>query len=289
MTKKLPSKRTLQNKIMNSIKSIPPMNQVIDDARGVIANPDSSFEELAALIERDQALAVSVLKIANSAYYRRVNAAASIKEAAVVLGFKTLDELLTIACVSSHLNKRLKGYDIKADSVWWHSLASASGAKMIAQRTEPSSENEAFTAGLIHDVGKLVLDRYIYEQKDKFLELMSDDEANLYDVEKAILGFDHAEIAEKICKNWNFPKKITTAIRYHHNPWASRSNKLALIIHASDQIAAWAEIGTEDLMLDMSDELLESLGLDTDDIDQLLIDVAAYANDIVEKKNSFDT
>ena len=97
------------------------MNQVIDKARSVIANPDSSFEELAALIEKDQALAVNVLKIANSAYYRRINAAASIKEAVVVLGFETLDELITIACVSPHLHKRLKGYNIKADSIWWHS------------------------------------------------------------------------------------------------------------------------------------------------------------------------
>ena len=263
------------------------MNQVIDKARSVIANPDSSFEELAALIEKDQALAVNVLKIANSAYYRRINAAASIKEAVVVLGFETLDELITIACVSPHLHKRLKGYNIKADSIWWHSLASASGAKMIAHRVAPRSENEAFTAGLIHDVGKLVLDRYIYEQKDTFLELMSDDQKSLYDVEKAIFGFDHAEIAEKICKKWNFPRKITTAIRYHHNPKASRSNKLALILHASDQIAAWAEIGTEELMLDISDELLESIGLKADDIDQILLDVSAYANDIVEKKNAF--
>ena len=87
------------------------MNQVIDQARGIIENPESSFEELADLIEKDQALAVNVLKIANSPFYRRVNAASSIKEAVVVLGFETLDELITIACVSPHLHKRLNGYD----------------------------------------------------------------------------------------------------------------------------------------------------------------------------------
>ena len=283
MTKKLPSKYKLQKKIMDSIKSIPPMNQVIDKARKVIENPDSSFEELATLIEKDQALAVNVLKIANSAYYRRVNAASSIKEAVVVLGFETLDELITIACVSPHLHKRLKGYDIKADSVWWHSLASASGAKMIAHMIDPSIENEAFTAGLIHDVGKLVLDRYVYERKDIFQEHMSDDQVTFYDAEKLILGFDHAEIAEKICKKWNLPKGITAAIKYHHNPWASRNNELSYIVHASDQIAAWAEIGAEDLMLDISDELLERLGLKTDDVEQIIVEVTEIADNIVEK------
>lgn len=283
MTKKLPSKYKLQKKIMDSIKSIPPMNQVIDKARKVIENPDSSFEELATLIEKDQALAVNVLKIANSAYYRRVTAVSSIKEAVVVLGFETLDELITIACVSPHLHKRLKGYDIKADSVWWHSLASASGAKIIAHMTDPSFENEAFTAGLIHDVGKLVFDKYVYERKDIFLEHMSDDQVTFYDAEKIIFGLDHAEIAEKICKKWNFPKRITTAIKYHHNPWASRNNELSYIVHASDQIAAWAELGAEDLMLDISDELLERLGLKTDDVEQILIEVTEYADNIVEK------
>ena len=268
---------------MESIKRIPPMNQVIVRARKIIENPDSSFEELANLIEKDQALAVNVIKISNSAYYRRVNAVSSIREAVVVLGFETLDELITISCVSPHLHKQLKGYDIKADSVWWHSLASASGAKMIAHMIDPSFENEAFTAGLIHDVGKLVLDRYVYERKEDFLKQMSDHQASFYDAEKTILGFDHAEIAEKICKKWNFPRKITSAIKYHHNPWVPRSNKLSYIVHASDQIAAWAELRAEDLILDISDELLERLGLKTEDIDHILAEVTEYADNIVEK------
>ena len=110
-----------------------------------------------------------------------------------------------------------------------------------------------------------------------------------FDAEKTILGFDHADIVEKICKKWNIPKKITAAIKYHHNPWASRNNTLAYIVHASDQIAAWAEIGTEDLMLDITDELLERLGLETADIDRILPEVAEYADNIVEKETSFVT
>jgi len=112
---------------------------------------------------------------------------------------------------------------------------------------------------------------------------MSDDQVTFYDAEKLILGFDHAEIAEKICKKWNLPKGITAAIKYHHNPWASRNNELSYIVHASDQIAAWAEIGAEDLMLDISDELLERLGLKTDDVEQIIVEVTEIADNIVEK------
>jgi len=112
---------------------------------------------------------------------------------------------------------------------------------------------------------------------------MSYDQVTFYDAEKIILGFDHAEIAEKISKKWNLPKRITFAIKYHHNPWASRNNELSYIVHASDQIAAWAELGAEDLMLDISDELLERLGLKTDDVDQILVEVTEYADNIVEK------
>ena len=274
---------------MESIKRIPPMNQVIDKARRIIENPASSLDELATIVEKDQALAINVLKIANSAYYRRLTAVPSIKEAVVVLGVDTLDELITIACVSPHLQKRLKGYDIQADAVWWHSLASASGARIIARMTDSSFENEAFTAGLIHDVGKLVLDPYVYERMDSFIEHMSDDQVTFYDAEKLVLGFDHAEIAEKICIKWNIPKEITTAIKYHHNPWESGSNELSYIVHASDQIAAWAELGAEDLLLDLSDQLSEKLGLKTDDIEQVMVEAAEYANNIVEKKNGSDT
>ena len=91
--------------------------------------------------------------------------------------------------------------------------------------------NEAFSAGLIHDAGKLILDPYILERKEEFLRFLADGEQTFLSAEKEILGFDHAEIAAKVCENWNFPKSTSVAIKYHHYPSRLRGKNLVRFAH----------------------------------------------------------
>jgi len=134
----------LKKKILDSVKDLPPMPQVAQKARQIVSDPDSDFGDLAKVIETDPAIVTKILKIANSSYYGAVGRLASVQQAAVVLGAKTLQELLTLACAAGLLSKELKGYDMSSGDLWNHSLATAAACRAIAKRDHPALAEDAF-------------------------------------------------------------------------------------------------------------------------------------------------
>ena len=275
--------RNLRERILKAVDNLPSMPQIMHKARRILDDPNSSLKDLADLIETDQALAFKVLRLSNSAYYSRLEKVSSVQEAAVVLGLRTLGELLTVACIHKVLDRSMKGYGLPADALWRHSLSVGIGSRIIAKQKRPSLTNEAFSAGLIHDVGKLILDEYIFERKDAFLSFLSENDETFLDAEKKILGFDHAEIAARVCEKWKFPKNISTPVRYHHKPSSFRSNDLAYIVHASDQMAIWCGINTDEITIDIENEAFEVLGISVEEIEPIMDEVVESVKEIAEK------
>ena len=152
---------------------MPPMSQVVLKAQEVMADEKSGFKKIAEALETDQAIAAGVLKMANSAFYGLSCNVSSIHQATVIPGYKILGQLITVMGDSKNIDKTLKGYKLGAGVLWRHSLAAAFGSKMIAEDKYPVLNNDTFTAGLIHDSGKIMLGDYIYARKedfDKFIE-----------------------------------------------------------------------------------------------------------------------
>ncbi|MDY7038438.1 MAG: HDOD domain-containing protein, partial [Thermodesulfobacteriota bacterium] len=238
------SAQALKKRILQNLtESLPPMPQIVFKAQEVMSNPNSSLKQLASLIATDQAIAFRILKLANSAYYGMAGKVNSIGHATVLLGSKALSEIIIMAGTSNLLGKALKGYRLKSEDLWRHSLAVGIGSRMISNQKAPELADDAFTAGIIHDAGKIMLDGYISERKEAFEEFMSDGEQTFLSAEEKILGLDHPEIGSEICKKWGLPDAMTAAIRYHHYPSLSQGNKLAYIIHAADYIAMMTGIG----------------------------------------------
>jgi HD-like signal output (HDOD) protein len=227
----------LKKKIVKRINDLPPMPKVLFKAREIMSDPSSSFKEIARVIETDQAIAARVLKVANSAYYGLSGMVSSIHQASVVLGFKTLEELIIMASSSSLLGKQLRGYNLNAGVLWRHSLGVAIASRLIAQKRAPILENDAFSAGLIHDAGKLALDDYVKNKRKEIDAVIVGGNTPFWMAEKQILGVDHTEIAHELCKKWKLPDNQAAAMRYHHNPDADAENPLVHIIHVSDVIA----------------------------------------------------
>ena len=227
----------LKAKILRGLVNLPPMPHIILKARDILSDPESSLKDLARVIETDQAMVARVLTLANSAYYGVSGMISSIQHASVLLGQRTLGQMITISASSALLNKKLRGYDIAPDNMWKHSLACAFGAKRIAEKSNEGMVEDAFTAGLLHDAGKIILDPYVIKHKKEFKQLDSRGELSLFEAEKSIIGFDHAEIMSRACRLWRFPEVQVIAIRYHHQPSCSDENKLACIIHLADGLA----------------------------------------------------
>lgn len=268
----------LKQRIFKTLKDLPPMPQVVQKARKVLADPNSSFSDLARVIESDQGIVTRVLKMANSPYYGLSGNVSSVKHASIVLGTKTLMELLDLACSSEILGQTLEGYDLAAGDLWMHSLAVANGSQLIARRVNPSLELDAFSAGLIHDVGKIILDPYILERKAKFRSFASQRRDTFLAAEKDILGFDHAELASEVCERWQIPRHIVMAIRYHHDPAPSGKDMLSHIVHLADAAAIMSGIGAgiDGMLYAINNDAMGLLRLKEDDLFDIMGQIACY-------------
>jgi HD-like signal output (HDOD) protein len=270
----------LKKRILGSLKDLPPMPQVAQKARQVINNPASSFSDLAKVIETDQAIVTRILKIANSPYYGLSGKVSSVQHASVVLGVKTLMEILNLACSSEILGKTLTGYDLDAGELWAHSLAVAAGSQIIARKVNPSLQQDAFSAGLIHDAGKIILDPYIEERKDTFKAFVNEGKESFLNAEKNVLGFDHAELASEACEKWHIPAQIALAIKYHHDPTPSKGDILSFIVHMADAIAMMSGIGSgiDGMLYHMHKDAMTILRITTDDITAIMGQIAEYVD-----------
>ncbi|MBR9981311.1 MAG: zinc-ribbon domain-containing protein [Desulfatitalea sp.] len=272
----------IKNRIIKRVNDLPPMPKVLLKARKVLSDPNSSFKDIAKIIESDQAIAAKILKVANSAYYGLSGMVSSIHQASVVLGYKTLEQVITMVSSTSLLGKQLKGYGLNAGELWKHSLATAMASRMIAQKRAPSLENDAFSVGLIHDAGKLALDPHILKQRAELDAFLRDQSPSFLLAERHILGFDHTDIAHDLCKKWKLPENQAEAMRYHHHPEASDNNQLAYIVHLANHIAAQAGFGGGPGFqeLQLSPDCMATLRLKAEDTDEIAAQVSASVNEL---------
>jgi HD-like signal output (HDOD) protein len=196
-----------------------------------------------AVIEKDPALTANLLKLCNSAYYGMRRQVGSVKESLVLLGNKTVVTLAFATSMGDVLRGRLSAYGLGKDEMWHHALATALGAShVMVALDEADLKERAFTAGLVHDIGKLLLNRPLKNQLQQLppgiagLELMM--------AERDILGFDHSEAGAALATAWNFPPLLAAGILYHHRPAAAEDNSSLLrAVFAANLVAESLGIG----------------------------------------------
>ena len=273
----------LERKILRTLDSLPAMPHIVIKARQMIQNPQANYKEFERALEADQAIAARVLRLANSAYYGMSGTVSSIQRASVILGYKTIGELVFMTGTSDFLDKELKGYGMETGAMWRHSMAVAFGARKIAVKKKVRLADDAFTAGLIHDVGKLILNTYILDRKRTFEKYTKEDHHTLIGAENKLLGLNHAEIAAKVCEKWNFPESIYVAIGFHHDEKKFWHNELACIINVADQIAKWHNKDTDKIVIDINKTARKVLDIKADEIRQVLNDVIVYVEQATEQ------
>jgi HD-like signal output (HDOD) protein len=272
----------LKDNILKSVKELPPMPQVVVKTQELIADSNADAKKIAETIETDQAIASKVLKVANSSYYGMSGKISSISHASVVLGHKILGEVVTLAGAEGLLDGDLPGYGYDSKDLWKHSLAVAFGSKLLSNPDNPDLAKEAHMAGLIHDVGKIILDSYIAERKEEFESFMEKEEKTSLEAESHYFGFNHAEVASEVCKKWNFPESMNFAIKYHHQPSASEGNQLSYILHMADYIAILSGIGydADDILYELEEGTKDFLKLKNEDVSEIVLKVTESVNKI---------
>jgi putative nucleotidyltransferase with HDIG domain len=271
--------------ILGRMHDIPTLPTTVIRVTQMIEDPLCSSGDLARIILQDPAMAAKILKLANSAYYGFRQKIASVPQAISLLGFSTLKNTLLSAAVFDLFRLSASGFDVQG--LWKHSVATAAAAKLLAKRVRYPSLEKAYTAGLLHDLGKVLIARYLPKSLVSVMRMVREEQVAMYDAEAHVIGLAHPAFAGWVMSRWGMPSQLIEAVEFHHQPTrAEFSFDLAAIVYIADIIAHRAGIGNSgDEMIREIDPVVrehlrinETLMLEVQDSLQFLrVEIEAFA------------
>jgi putative nucleotidyltransferase with HDIG domain len=227
-----------RNDILLEVRKVPSMPSVVIKLRQYLSDPDVSFDELSKVIEYDPGLTANLLQLANSAYFGWSGKIKTVREAISRLGTNRIFQMVLCMSVAPLVRKPIQGYDMDSEGLWRHSIATAICAEELTRVLKLHDVDEAFTAGLLHDMGKILLGTFV-EVDDEPIKTLVDNQGMSFNVaEQKVLGIDHAEAAAELLRYWNLPDKVVAAARWHHDPEAApeEHRRIVDLIHVADNI-----------------------------------------------------
>ena len=217
-------------RISESVLNLPTLPTIHARLLELVDHPRATAQMLGALIREDQSLTARLLKMCNSSYYGLQSEVESVDRAIVLLGFETVREMSLGISVINQFDKVETHTSLDLMSFWEHSAYTAMAAKVIAELHAPRVAKEAFLAGLLHDVGKLILIQYLEGEFGDILDEAAKGEHFLFEKEEEHLGTHHGEIGFWLARKWKFPDAIKTCIRFHHHQSKATSHQELLAV-----------------------------------------------------------
>lgn len=226
--------------LIRKIQSLPVLPQTVHQVRQAMMNPEGSVNEVANLILRDPAIAAKVLSIANSVAYGFPNRVDDVRLAVALMGLR---EIYGIVLAASVIEMFDSSGDFDYQAFWFDSLTAAVAASRIARAGRCCEHGAAFTAGLLHDIGRLALVQItptIYQKRK------DSEEGALLEHEECSVGLTHAEAGYELALHWNLPQEIAEAIRFHHSKEPPEENIMTPLIALASNVALAVAAGEED-------------------------------------------
>lgn len=269
--------------LVKEIKNLKPIPAVISQILETIDKPGSSMMEVADIIQYDPSATASVLKTCNSAYFGLKTPAESVRDAVRLMGIDQIVEIVLMKSGAKALSGELAGYGLHEGVMWKYSVSSALIAKQIAKKISLENKNTIFTAALLKDIGKTVLDRFVRNSFEKISALVVDENLSFREAEKKIIGVDHAELGGMIATMWKFSPKMVKIIRQHHLTDVSMiKDKEIAVVYLADCICMMIGIGvgSDGLSYRFNEQAMKELGMESDDISKLIAEFAQNMQEI---------
>ncbi len=258
--------------VTQKIESLPSLSDVVQEFLDLSRRDYGTPKDFERVIAKDQALVARLLKLANSGFYSTARNVATITDAVFLIGLDAMKKMVYAVSSEGLMRRGMRCYDYPDRGFWVHSLAVGTASRALAEAAPAISlrGEEAFVAGLLHDVGQLVLDELIDAAPGKRVVTLADEEA--------AAGCDHAALGELIARRWNISEPIAVAVRHHHDLAAEGEHRPAAACVALAEVICttwsvglqpWMDLG-EEIDARAHAELLTTLGLDPDALPEVL-------------------
>ncbi len=269
--------RQIEMRIARS-ENLPVMPALVTKVLNITNRENPSITELEAIMATDTAISAKVLKVANSPLYT-MGACSSLGTAISMLGFRVIKSLIISIAYQQLIGPKGASELFSKKDFWLHSLATGVAAKHIVRKLSPADADDVYIAGMLHDVGMLVLSVYAPEEFDNIIKKSHEQAIPILDAAQELYGIDHAELGDMLAKKWNLPEMLQHAIKYHHRPLEDNIHQRTTAIVAVANIIAHQSGFTNNTVgvtYEMDKNLLNIISLQE-------ADVAPIAEKIVEE------
>ena len=265
------------DQLVSKVKELPGIPDITLKVIRLTDDARASASDVAKVLSEDQTLTARVLRLVNSAAYGGARQVSTVTEATVRLGMRNIRTLAYAASCQDMLASPLDGYALTHGELWRHSYACALAARTVAVACGHKRSEEAFVAGLLHDIGKVLLDTQMKSAYRQVAAIAETDSIPFMDAERKEFGFDHAQAGALLLQYWSLPDILVKAVGSHYTPLTQLPfDPLTGIVHVADIISIMLGIGlgTDGLDYPLESQVLDKLGLSDGDFEAILGDTS---------------
>jgi putative nucleotidyltransferase with HDIG domain len=269
--------------IVAKVKNLPPVSQAALHLVSLLEQPAVSNSEVVNVLKYDNVLTAKLLRACNSPFFGLTEPITSVDQAVLILGHQQILHIVLTLAFGSAMVVPLPGYAVEAKELWRHSLITASAAEVVVNEL-PELNLEApvaFTVGLLHDIGKLVLGQALTPELQTLIRgRIEQGLISRVEAEREILGTDHGEVGAVLLKSWNIPEEIIEAVANHHHPVLKPRPKLSVVTHIANCVAhlVGSAPGWDSFALRVDNEVTEALELNHEKLEIMMADVRESFN-----------
>ncbi|MCB1058871.1 MAG: HDOD domain-containing protein [Calditrichaeota bacterium] len=254
------------------IERLEPVSATVPRLAKVVADENSSVDDICNVIEYDPALTANAIKLANSAYFASPGEVQTVREAIHKIGAGRILQDAVGRELGPRFLVAVPAYELDELELWQHSIAAATAASLLPRYSKVAIPPVAFTAALLHDFGKLVIGRHLDDESRADIMRATDEGMTYVQAERYVLGLDHAQVGGLVARRWKFPEELANCIAWHHHPLRDNLNNPALdAVHIANAVAKTIGLGlgVEGMNMKVDTDAVRSLGLTMESIETL--------------------
>ncbi|MBU1172611.1 MAG: HDOD domain-containing protein [Proteobacteria bacterium] len=259
--------------LLKEIDNLTPIPAVVNQIMAVAQEPGSSMADIAEIIRYDPLITANILRMCNSAYYALPRRVESVQDAVTMMGMDQVIDMVLLKSGAANLTKGQSGYGLHEGELWKHAVSSALISRDLAEKKGSKNKQMIFTAALLKDIGKVILDRFVGDSFSKIDSLVRTKGFSFKEAEKKVIGIDHAELGGRVAEMWDFSEKMVSMIRNHHlNDEAARDDLDTQILYVADNVCMMMGIGggADGLAYRFHKDVLRKLGITPVDLQEII-------------------